>query len=427
VVSVEAPVRRVAVRKPPRRKPVKKATIWLHRWLSLVLGIFLLVECTTGALLVYNPELTRWLRADDYAARSDAPVEPLQTSLAKAAAAYPDLDFDAVVDDHGTHIVTDYDTSRTVTVDGHTGEVIGTFSSEGPAPGWIGWTLNLSENIHECALTCEGDVGYVSWLGKDAPLMGWAGFEYDGTTYPVTWGGLILAVLGLLLVFLAISGVWLWWPTFKHFVRGVRIRFGKGRYARDYDLHQVVGMLGVPLLLLWGVTGMTYEVSFVEKGWYAVTPGHEQDLELVVDEGETGEITADEAVASAQALVGADATIVSMNPPAPDDATGSWSFWFADGFDPYAHTIYPGDVSVAVDRHDASNALITSGGPTEARAQTIATVFNYPVHSGFALNGWVRILWLVFGLVPLLLAWTGVSTWLFKRSVRNRRRRAATA
>ena len=44
-----------------------EATIWLHRWLSLVLGLLLLIETTTGALLVYRPEIERQLRSDAYA------------------------------------------------------------------------------------------------------------------------------------------------------------------------------------------------------------------------------------------------------------------------------------------------------------------------------------------------------------------------
>jgi uncharacterized iron-regulated membrane protein len=40
------------------------------------------------------------------------------------------------------------------------------------------------------------------------PATKWLGF--DNTA--VTWGGLILGIGGLLLVFLALSGIWLWWP-----------------------------------------------------------------------------------------------------------------------------------------------------------------------------------------------------------------------
>ena len=62
---------KASLRKPPRRKPVKRATTWLHRWLSLVLGLVLVVECTTGSLLVYGPEIERQLRSDLYVAKGD--------------------------------------------------------------------------------------------------------------------------------------------------------------------------------------------------------------------------------------------------------------------------------------------------------------------------------------------------------------------
>ena len=50
-----------------------------------------------------------------------------------------------------------------------------------------------------------------------------------------------------------------------------------------------------------------------------------------------------------------------------------------------------------------------------------------PLHYGQSLNAWWRIIWFLFGLTPLALAVTGVSTWLAKRSVRKRRRRAVAA
>ena len=185
--------------------------------------------------------------------------------------------------------------------------MLGRYETEGHPPGAIGWTVAFSYNLHLCGLTCEGYPGYQAWLLKDVPKIGdTLGFHEDGEVYPVTWGGLILGVLALLLVFLALTGIWLWWPTIRHFKRGVRIRFGKNRYARDYDLHQVVGMIALPLLLMWGLTGMSYEFGFVEKGWYKALPGEHEHEELVVDDTATTEITYDEALAAAQEAAGTD-------------------------------------------------------------------------------------------------------------------------
>jgi uncharacterized iron-regulated membrane protein len=418
--------RKAELRKPPRRKPVKRATIWLHRWLSLVLGVLLVVECATGSLLVYRQEIERHLRADSWAPRGDFHGEHLQQSAEAVVAQDPDFVVSGVNDDHGTHMVTSDDTGQTVTVDGETGEVLGHYETEGHPPGPIGWTVAFSYNLHLCGLTCEGYPGYQAWLLKDVPKIGNAlGFHEDGEDYPVTWGGLILGVLALLLVFLALSGIWLWWPTIRHFNRGVRIRHGKNRYARDYDLHQVVGMIALPLLLMWGLTGMSYEFGFVEKGWYKAAPGDAETHELVVDDTQTTEITYDEALAAAQQAADTDADPISFYTPVVDDPAGYWDFWFAAGYDPWGESTYPGDREVQVDRHDASNAVVTYGAAGQPIAQTVYQDLNYPVHSGFFVNAWWRVIWCVLGLVPLLLMWTGISTWLFKRSVRKRRRRAA--
>lgn len=46
------------------------------------------------------------------------------------------------------------------------------------------------------------------------------------------------------------------------------------------------------------------------------------------------------------------------------------------------------------------------------------------LHYGTAVNGYWRALWFVLGLAPLLLLITGVSTWLYRRRVKRRRRAA---
>jgi uncharacterized iron-regulated membrane protein len=240
----------------------------------------------------------------------------------------------------------------------------------------------------------------------------------------VTWGGLLLGVMGLLLLGLALSGVWLWWPGLQHWVRGVRVRWRKGRYARDYDLHQVPGMISLPLLLLWAVTGMGYEFGFVEKAWYQAVPG-EATPEVVLESA--GSEEPDIGVAAAQRVIGTDEEPLSVDLPHADEPTSTYGVWFADGFDPYMPFDYAGDHLVSVDRHDAAKAQVTYGGPTMPMAQELWQDYNFPAHSGMIVNGWRRIVWGVLGLVPLLLAVTGLSTWLWTRGVRKRRRRRAAA
>jgi uncharacterized iron-regulated membrane protein len=405
-----------------RRRPIKSATVWTHRWTALVLGLVLLVVCTSGVPLLWREEIVRAQHPEAY--RAAGPAAMSFDEVAAIVARY-DSDFQpqSMYRTHGVVVADDFESGRRVSVDPGNGRVVADFNplTEG---GFVSTTMGLMYNLHLCLLSCEEYPGYQAWLAAQVPGSAWAGFEGE----KLTWGGLLLGLMGLLLLFLALSGVWLWWPGFKHWVRGVRVRWAKGRYARDYDLHQVAGMIALPLLLVWAVTGMGYEFGFVDKAWYQAVPG-EPRPEVILESAESDEpdIGVAAAVAAAQRVVGTDDEPMSVDLPHADEPTSTYGVWFSDGFDPWMHSDYAGDHLVSVDRHDAAKAQVTYGGPTMPMAQELWEDYNFPAHSGLIVNGWWRIIWGVLGLVPLLLAVTGLSTWLWTRGVRNRRRRREAA
>lgn len=98
--------------------------------------------------------------------------------------------------------------------------------------------------------------------------------------------------------------------------------------------------------------------------------------------------------------------------------------YFSRGFDPWANGEYPGELGTFVDRHTGvvKDYYGFVGEPT---SQVVWEDYNYPVHSGYVVNGWWRILWLILALSPLLLAVTGVSTWLVRRNAKKARKKAA--
>lgn len=409
-----------AVRRPSRRRRggLKRVAIWLHRWTSLVLGLALLVVTTSGALLVYEPELSRALHPEQWAGRAAAQLS-LVEALDVVKTHDPGFEVDALNHVHGTYVASDYETRRAVHVDPADGAVL--HDSAAQDPGTVTWLLDLALNLHACALSCEEYPGYQAWLAAEVPGSAWAGFDA-----PVTWGGLLLGVMALLLLFLALSGIWLWWPAATSWAHGLRIRWRKGRYARDYDLHQVAGMLAVPLLLLWAVTGAGFEFGFVEDAWYASLPGEPSDVEFASQETDGPDLTPAEAVAAAQRELETTAQPVALELPAADDPAAAYTAWFAHGFDPYARTEYPGDLGVGVDRHSGATA-ITFGDPARPLTAHVWEAWNFPTHAGWVVGPWWRIPWLLAGLSPLLLAVTGLSTWLFTRGARRRRRDAARA
>ena len=412
--------RPAARRKRRRRKPVKQATIFTHRWLSFGLGLLLIVITTSGAAVLYAPEWKAWSNSGVYHPTSSADPVSMDRAMSVVAAAHPDFGPGSANKFHGIFEVYSADEDAHpgfYGVDPGTGRITGYAN---PESGFMGFL----EQVHECFFTCDGYPAYISWMNDDVPALGMSWLS------DVTWAGFLLGVAGLLLFFLAVSGIWLWWPTIKKFSHGFRIRWSKGRYARDYDLHQVFGLVAIPFLLMWAITGASFEFNWVNTAWYAVTGGHTPaaDDDFASTTPATGaakptDIGTASAISAAQKAAGPGATLVYLSLPAANDDTAYYSMYFARDFDQYRDGPYPGQYGVDVDRYDSTHLQVDDLGHADTVSNKLLDAWGASVfHYGFAVNGWWRLIWFAFGLTPLLLAFTGVSTWLAKRSVRKRRR-----
>jgi uncharacterized iron-regulated membrane protein len=401
----------------PRRR-VRRFFIVTHRWISLLLGIVLMAITTSGAILVYRPEIQRALHPQAYAVSGERATITIPEAREIVRKAHPAFDATSVWAEHGVYRVTDYTTSYTV--DPGTGEILDRVDK---TPSWLAFL----DNLHECFFSCEDYPGYISWLNKGIPGTAWLGHEDER----VTGGALILGVFGLLLLYLCFTGIWLWFPRPGRWTSAVSLRWKKGRFARDTDLHNLAGLISLPLMLLWAITGAGFELEPFEHAWYAATPGGppNQSIDVVsttLPKGVTKpDVSEAEAVAAARALR-PDDKLVSVDLPAKDDPTGAYTMYFQAGYDPWGETEYPGEIGVFVDRHTGV-AKVNYGFDGNSVAQTLWEDFNYTTHAGFIVNGWWRILWFVLGLAPLLLAITGVSTWLVRRKARKARSEAAKA
>ncbi|WP_326568668.1 PepSY-associated TM helix domain-containing protein [Amycolatopsis rhabdoformis] len=401
------------VRRWLRRRPVRRALVVTHRWTSLVLGLFLVLETTSGAILLYHAEYFRATHSEFYRhTPSEHPVS-LQQARDIVAGAHPEFSPAWVSNDGGVIAVGDPDFAVAYAVDPGTGRINGSARLEDGVMGFLA-------NVHDCGLTCEGYPGYVSWLAKPVPSVGFA--WPPGTS----WGLLALVVLGLLMVLLAISGIVVWWPGVRRLSHGFRVRTGKGRFARDYDLHNVLGIVAVPFVLMWGVTGAAFYLPPVKDAWLAVTGGAAADPQKYSFTANANpgapEIGIDEAARAALATTPGEIRYLT----APQDGYYSVSI-ASDGYQPYgARAFFGGDHTVYVDSHDATHVSDVDAKP-EPRANSFYDKVFEPAHFGWLVGGWWRIVWFVLGLTPLALMLTGISTWLFRSGSKRRRRKARAA
>jgi uncharacterized iron-regulated membrane protein len=193
-----------------------------------------------------------------------------------------------------------------------------------------------------------------------------------------------------------------------------------------HDLHNLIGAVALPFLIMWGVTGAAFEFPVVEKAWLAITGGSQPTEQ-------TYGRTPNQAPKDASRITAADATAAALSDVpgrvgSIDFPTKDKPYYEIDVISGYGSFRYGtpggGDTRVLVDSHDATRLTTLNSARGQRPSNRFYDKYFEPAHFGKQVNGWWRVIWLIMGLAPLALMITGVSTWLCRRGVRKRRKRA---
>ena len=217
---------------------MKKIFAKIHLWLSLPLGIVLTIVCLSGAVLVFEGEITRALHPELYRVAAPADARPLRPSqLAdRIGGQVPDslhlvsLQLSARSDE--PCMAAFRETGRKqLSVDPYTGRVNGWAES----PAFFGTVRKLHR-----------------WLLDPPPSKG-----------EKSVGKAIVGVSTLGLVLILVSGLILWIPRSRKALRNrLKVSYSDGRRFW-HDCHVSLGFYATLLLLVMALTGLTW--SF---GWY---------------------------------------------------------------------------------------------------------------------------------------------------------------
>jgi uncharacterized iron-regulated membrane protein len=415
VSTTASKTRTARPRSQGRRRRLRGWLAKAHRWTSFVLGLLLLAIVISGVALLFAPEIEEVTRPALYeTAAGPAEVAPGE-ALATVHRQMPDIDIAeaSIWRNRGAWEVHGGD-GETVRIDDTDGRILGTTDREHGVMGFLA-------NFHECALGCEEMSGFVPFLGKPAQIEG-ADLSLGNEG---TWGGLILVVSAIVLLALVVSGLVLWWPGRRRWGRGFRLRRGVGSYKLNYDLHKVVGFVALPFLAMWAITGINFELpKQTEAAWYAITPGDPQPESAYEFESKPRrgpEITMREAIASASAAAPSGSTLEAINNPNRGERTSYYELWFSGGVDPWTYGYYPGNYGVFVDRYSGRAVPYWPNPENDTVTSNFWQNWTGTLHMGNVVGWMPRLGWLAFGLAPLLLAFTGIATWLLRRRLRRRK------
>ena len=218
----------------------------IHLWLSVPFGIIITLICFSGAMLIFEPEITRSIKSDVYyVSSSDGEPIPMGELMETVKATLPDS-----VSITGVTVFSDKDRTYQVNlskprraslfVDPYSGQITGKYER-------IGFFSTMFK-LHR-------------WLLDSANPHG------DG----VKVGKLLVGISTLIFVIVLITGVIIWWPRArKNLRRSLSISFKDGWRGIWKGLHVAGGMYALIFVLAMSLTGLTWSFNWYRTAFYAV-------------------------------------------------------------------------------------------------------------------------------------------------------------
>ncbi|MDE5625513.1 MAG: PepSY domain-containing protein, partial [Muribaculaceae bacterium] len=217
----------------------------IHLWLSVPFGVIITLVCFWGAMLIFEPEVTRAIKSDVYyVSEADGQPLPIGELMETVKATLPDS-----VSITGVTVFADKTRTYQVSlsaprraslfVDQYSGEITGRYER-------IGFFSTMFK-LHR-------------WLLDSANPHG------DGLKV----GKLLVGISTLVFVIALISGVVIWWPRArKKLGRSLSIPFNKGWKGFFKGLHVAGGMYALLFVLAMSLTGLTWSFDWYRTGFYA--------------------------------------------------------------------------------------------------------------------------------------------------------------
>ncbi|WP_166831216.1 PepSY-associated TM helix domain-containing protein [Thalassoroseus pseudoceratinae] len=380
---------------PAKRDSDKKTRfrkLWLvaHRWIGLTVGLLFVLIGLTGSILVFDHAIDEWLNPNLLLTAQTGDQAPIAEIINAAETSY----------------------------DGKAMSVTKPRVENGV---WTVWFSKKTKDGRKFVAvyvdpTNSKVTGQRTW-GED--LLGWI-YRLHYQLVAGQTGVVIVGVAGLLVMVSLISGVYLWWPLWKHSWRAAFMIRGGSRF--NYDLHKTLGIGSFVFLFALVFTGVYMEFPFLVKP--IVTMFSEETQEprrLKSKESESKQaISADDALRIARQHF-PNAAFDHLHPPRGADGTYEVAFR-----QPHEVQQTFGRSQVFLDQY--SGEVLALRNPDDFTAADVFLAWQFPLHSGEAFGMVGR--WIVFisGFTPAILYVTGFILWWRRgRSRKKQSQKSTTA
>ncbi len=218
----------------------------IHLWLSVPFGVIITLICFSGAMLVFEPEITRSIRNEVYhVASSQGEPLPMDVLMEKVNATLPDS-----VSITGVTVFADKD--RTYQVN-------------------LSKPRRASVFIDQYSGIITGNYERVGFFGTMFRLHRWLLDSSNPRGEGLKIGKLIVGVSTCIFVIALISGVVIWWPRVHNGLwRSLTITTKNGWRGFWKSLHVAGGMYALVLVLAMALTGLTWSFDWYRSAFYTV-------------------------------------------------------------------------------------------------------------------------------------------------------------
>lgn len=377
----------------------------IHLWLSVPFGIIITLVCFSGAMLVFEKEVTQLFYGGLYTVEKagDRPL-PVGVLADKVAQTLPEG-----VRVTGVTVSSDPEKAYSVSISKpHRAAVI------------------VNQYTGEVKGRQERNAFFAAMFSLHRWLM-----DNGRPEGRPAYGKIIVGISTIMFIVALVSGIIIWWPKTRRALRNsLKLTLHKGRFRLWHSLHVAGGMYAVLLLLAMSLTGLTWSFSWYRTAFYAA---------FGVEASAKGQAHGSKAAGNGRKAGrnGDDGKrTATMN-------TAVWQQVYdrlrADNPDARSISVADGTATVssaafgntrAADRYtfDVRTGRITSVTKyADAARQGKLRGWIYSVHVGSFGGLLTRILWFVAALMGASLPLTGYYLWLRRLHNGARRKAACTA
>ena len=400
---------------------MKKFLSKLHLWVSVPFGLVITITCFTGAMLVFESEITALCSGGASSVEPKGSPMPVWQIIERVE---PYLDSGVEVTgvvipfaaDDAYKVNLSKPRRAALYVNQYTGEVQGEYRR----PPFF----DVMRRLHR-------------WLMDSNPGNG-----------AIFWGKVIVGASTLAFVVIILTGVVIWWPRNRKMLRNrLKIVVSKGKNRFWYDLHVAGGFYALLFLLAMALTGLTWSYGWYNKAFYSMFSNVKARTDVVQPVGEQYEVGAAtplsssvgggavDAVSSATAQVdavsGATGHAARENSPyygwqaAVDNVLGNDSF--------NTITVSAGSISVALgglgnqrafDRYkfdEATGEILSADYYRSSSQRSKAVGWVRTLHVGTWGGLFSKLLYFFAALLGASLPLTGYYLWIKRLYVKKRK------